>query len=359
MKVKLVIMGGFVAVAALSGAMAAEPVGLVLSGGGAKGAYEVGVWKALCEAGVADRITVFSGTSVGAINAALLASVRDPDKCARIWREEVSGVFVPDANLKWAIFCEIFKNAGSAMCKRKQGKESGERLSLWDGSVILAETSASIGVKAVKKIIDSVHGPSNSVGVCDSSGLRDALRRHLPERWETVSPLVYATAVAKEQGGAHLFCLNGNERERDIDYVMASAAIPIGYGSVEIDGVPYVDGGFEAHGGDNTPVKAVVEKHPEVKTMIVVYLKDRTHLKRRVSQGDLPGVNLIEIIPSKDIEGRFGFLGLIDSSPKAVEFLLNLGYSDAKRVLKRCAEILGTQKQNFPKTQQQKKGKTK
>ena len=348
--VKKTLFASLLVVAALSGAAADELVGLVLSGGGAKGAYEVGVWKALCEVGVADRITVLSGTSVGAINAALLASVRDSDKCAQVWREEVIGVFVPDANLMWAVLWEMFKNAGSATCKRKQGKKSGEDLSWWDGSVIFAETTASVGIKAVKKIIDSVHGPSNSVGVCDSSRLRDALRRHLPERWETVPPLVYATAVAKEQGGAHLFCLNGNERERDIDYVTASAAIPIGYGSVEIDGVPYVDGGFEAQGGDNTPVKAVVEKHHEVKTMIVVYLKDRTHLKRRVSQEDFPDVNLIEIIPSKDIEGRFGFLGLIDSSPKTVEFLLNLGYSDAKRVLKRCAEILGIRKQNFPKT---------
>ena len=336
--VKKTLFASLLVVAALSGA-AAEPVGLVLSGGGAKGAYEVGVWKALCEAGVADRITVFSGTSVGAINAALLASVRDPDKCAQIWREEVSGVFVPDANLKWAVLWEIAKNAGSATCKRKQGKKSGEDLSWWDGSVIFAEATASVGIKAVKKIIDSVHGPSNSVGVCDSSRLRDALRRHLPERWETMLPLVYATAVAKEQGGAHLFCLNGNERERDIDYVMASAAIPIGYGSVEIDGVPYVDGGFEAQGGDNTPVKAVVEKHPEVKTIIVVYLKDRTHLKRRVSQEDFPGVNLIEIIPSQNIGGRFwGLQGVVDSSPEKIELLLSLGYDDAMRVLKEAAE---------------------
>lgn len=44
--------------------------GLVLAGGGTKGAYEVGVWKALKEMKI--NITAISGTSIGAINAALI-----------------------------------------------------------------------------------------------------------------------------------------------------------------------------------------------------------------------------------------------------------------------------------------------
>ena len=38
--------------------------GLVLDGGGARGAYQIGAWKALHEAGV--RIRGIAGTSVGA-----------------------------------------------------------------------------------------------------------------------------------------------------------------------------------------------------------------------------------------------------------------------------------------------------
>ena len=55
-----------------------EPIGLVLSGGGARGAYEIGVWKAICELGLDKRIVAISGTSVGGINAAMFGSVRDP-----------------------------------------------------------------------------------------------------------------------------------------------------------------------------------------------------------------------------------------------------------------------------------------
>lgn len=33
-------------------------IGLVLSGGGAKGAFQAGVWMAMCELGLADRVRV-------------------------------------------------------------------------------------------------------------------------------------------------------------------------------------------------------------------------------------------------------------------------------------------------------------
>ena len=44
--------------------------GLVLDGGGARGAYQIGAWKALKEAGV--KISAVAGTSVGALNGALI-----------------------------------------------------------------------------------------------------------------------------------------------------------------------------------------------------------------------------------------------------------------------------------------------
>lgn len=43
--------------------------GLVLEGGGAKGAYQIGVWKALMEYGI--KIKAIAGVSVGALNGAL------------------------------------------------------------------------------------------------------------------------------------------------------------------------------------------------------------------------------------------------------------------------------------------------
>lgn len=58
--------------------------GLVLDGGGARGAYQIGAWKALKEAGV--KISAVAGTSVGALNGALIC-MDDIEKAEKIWRE--------------------------------------------------------------------------------------------------------------------------------------------------------------------------------------------------------------------------------------------------------------------------------
>ncbi len=58
--------------------------GLVLDGGGARGAYQIGAWKALKEAGV--KISAVAGTSVGALNGALIC-MDDLEKAERIWSE--------------------------------------------------------------------------------------------------------------------------------------------------------------------------------------------------------------------------------------------------------------------------------
>lgn len=55
---------------------------LVLSGGGSRGAYEIGAWQAFSELGV--RFQAVYGTSAGAINAALFAQ-GDLEKASRLW----------------------------------------------------------------------------------------------------------------------------------------------------------------------------------------------------------------------------------------------------------------------------------
>lgn len=66
-------------------------VALILSGGGAKGAYQIGVLKALRERGIVPDI--YCGTSVGSFTAAMLASGRTVDELEALWlrlnREDV------------------------------------------------------------------------------------------------------------------------------------------------------------------------------------------------------------------------------------------------------------------------------
>lgn len=56
---------------------------VVLSGGGAKGAYEVGVWKALRKLHI--KYDIVTGTSIGALNGLMMAQ-KEFYKCIRLWK---------------------------------------------------------------------------------------------------------------------------------------------------------------------------------------------------------------------------------------------------------------------------------
>lgn len=60
-----------------------EKYGLVLAGGGAKGAYQLGAWKALRELGI--EFSVVAGVSIGSINGALIAS-GCYDEAVELWK---------------------------------------------------------------------------------------------------------------------------------------------------------------------------------------------------------------------------------------------------------------------------------
>ena len=67
---------------------------IALEGGGAKGAYEVGVWRALDEADV--RFDAVAGTSVGALNGAMMV-MGELEQALRLWENiRFSQVFDAD-----------------------------------------------------------------------------------------------------------------------------------------------------------------------------------------------------------------------------------------------------------------------
>ncbi len=68
-----------------------EKTALVLAGGGSRGSYELGVWQALREMDI--DIDIVTGTSIGAINGALIAQ-GDYDTAVELWNKiETSHVF--------------------------------------------------------------------------------------------------------------------------------------------------------------------------------------------------------------------------------------------------------------------------
>jgi NTE family protein len=64
-----------------------NPIGLVLSGGGARGAFQVGVWKVLSQdpRGLYEAPSVISGTSAGALNGSLIAAGVPAEEILEFW----------------------------------------------------------------------------------------------------------------------------------------------------------------------------------------------------------------------------------------------------------------------------------
>lgn len=250
-------------------------IGLVLSGGGAKGAYQAGVWKAMVESGVAERVKAISGTSVGAINAAAIASVRNPQKIKALWHNRVSEVVTPN-----------FK----AFSPLKM-------------------------LEVVDHFADGKPFPLH--GLLD----RDALEKLLAEilgdvKWNVGNPAVYVTALESRGGSLgeldrslyRKICFRLDEKQSNdvrIKKILASSAIPLCFSPVELDGKRYVDGGWNEMGGENVPVTPLLHKHPELSTIVVVRCNSRSIEPEPLKVPNRTHARIIEIRPKKPLPGIF------------------------------------------------------
>ncbi len=90
-------------------------IGFILSGGGSRGAYQIGVWEALKSSGLLERIHTIAGVSIGAINGAAIiqeVETREPQHVVKMWQTAVPGdVFnaVPEGlkDLEWTDYLEL------------------------------------------------------------------------------------------------------------------------------------------------------------------------------------------------------------------------------------------------------------
>ena len=336
-----------------------DPLGLVLSGGGAKGAYEVGVWQELQAAELAPRVKAISGTSVGAINAALFAS--RPDAAETLWLENMEEVFTLNTNRVAESIQKTLDQTSDAIeryneVKKVRMDEAARRLgtsvdALPAEEVEAAEKSAlrsgvgnllfSLLLRGASDYVEITQSDASREGYVDSAKLAAALDGAVPADWPAGAPAAYATAFEKgSDGRTATWKLNGEPQGRRILALRASAAIPVGFDTVEIDGKTYVDGGWESKGGDNVPLEPILEHHSEIKTVVIVYLDDAKHLNKKRFEKNraaatAAGVRLVEIVPSENIGRGFdGWQGVFDASPETAKHLIELGRKDARKKLR-------------------------
>jgi NTE family protein len=214
---------------------------LVLQGGGALGAYQAGVYQALHEAGIEPNWII--GTSIGAINASLIAGNKPEDRLAHLrqfWeRVEYEPV------LKFANSFPIFGQAAS---------------------IFLATAT---GVRGFFEPNPRAHfGPHVKLGAEEAGYYSTApLQRTLSELVDfdqiNGGPTRLTVGAANVRTSAMRY-FDSRDEKLDVKHVMASGALPPAFPAVRIGGELYWDGGILS----NTPVEAVFDDKPRRNSLV-------------------------------------------------------------------------------------------
>lgn len=261
--------------------------GVVLEGGGAKGAYQIGAWRALREAGI--RIKGAAGTSVGALNGALIC-MDDFDKAKRIWENiSYSRVMDVDDELMDQLRKVSLKNITSLASLNVPELISGVGRILKDGGFDIAP---------LKKLIGDV---------VDEEKIRHS-DRDLYVVTYSISDRQPLIADVKEAPGGEI-----------TDMLMASAYL-IGFRQERLGGKYYMDGG----GINNVPVDVLLDKgYKDVIVLRIYGYGVDTEKKLEVPEG----VNLYHVAPRQDLGG------ILEFDRKRARRNMLLGYFDGKRML--------------------------
>jgi NTE family protein len=214
---------------------------LVLQGGGALGAYQCGVYQALHEAGIEPDWII--GTSIGAINAALIAGNKVEDRLPRLqefWRQVEYSTFwgafpawtgVADALSSWTTLTSgipgFFETNPRAFL--------GSHVPL--GTDNAGYYSTEPLRKTLEKLVDfslaNAGHPRLTVG---AANVRTSMMRYFDSEEHEITP----------------------------NHVMASGALPPAFPAVRIDGELYWDGGILS----NTPTERIFDDHPRRNSLI-------------------------------------------------------------------------------------------
>ncbi|KQT31034.1 hypothetical protein ASG29_16160 [Sphingomonas sp. Leaf412] len=197
---------------------------LVLSGGNALGAFEVGVYQALHEHGLYPDWIV--GTSIGAINGALIAGSR------REHRLDVLRTFWRPNDYGWGTADTSWFPVAMDTARR----------------TVAASWTLAAGRSGIFGPLLSSMSPwtANEPSLFETDQLRETMDRLVDFDILNAGPCRFtATAVDLATGDDVVF--DTRHKTLDARHIRASAALPVAFPPVEIDGRWLVDGGLSAN----------------------------------------------------------------------------------------------------------------
>ncbi|MCI8416539.1 MAG: patatin-like phospholipase family protein [Lachnospiraceae bacterium] len=253
--------------------------GLVLEGGGAKGAYQIGAWKALREAGV--KIKGVAGTSVGALNGALIC-MDDLEQAEELWR-----------NIAYSKVMDVDDERMKRLFERNLEPEMLREV-LRDTLRILVDRGT------------------------DITPLRRLIAENIDEERIRKSPMEFYSCTYSITDHRELDVDMKQVPEGQMqDMLLASAYLPV-FKNVKLHGKTYMDGGLT----NVLPVNALLERGYTDLILLRIY---GVGWERRV---EIPqGVQIYEIAPRVSLGSTLQF----DAGKSRQN--MRTGYYDALRLL--------------------------
>ena len=257
--------------------------GLVLEGGGTKGAYQMGAYKALRDLGI--KFTGIAGTSIGALNGALI--IQDDDKVMEdIW-----------INYDYKSFMNI-------------DEDTYERYK-----------NIEMKAKNFHDVVDLINKARKNNGI-DISPLRKLLQEKIDEDKIRQSNIDFGITTAYWDGKIFpkLLYTEDIPKGRLADYLIASASLPI-FQLDKLDDKLYLDGMFS----DNIPINMLAQKG--YNDIVVIRLVNDSIGKKIINK--YKDLNLKLIVPSQDLGGS------LNKDKEHIETNVKLGYLDTMKAYKR------------------------
>lgn len=255
--------------------------GIVLEGGGARGAYQIGAWKALREEGV--RIRGVAGSSVGALNGALIC-MDDLELAENIWGK---------------ISYSQVMNVNEQAIRQLKGKT-------WkaaDMSGILKEAGRIIADRGI-----------------DIAPLKNLIHENVDEdRLRASGKELYTVTLSLDERKGICMDLREVPEGSVGDMLLASAYFPA-FRNERLGGKRYMDGG----GYNNVPLDVLLDRG--YKDIIVIRIYG-WGVDRERETAVPEGVSVYHIAPRQSLGGILEFEGA-----KARKNM-KLGYFDAKRMI--------------------------
>lgn len=274
---------------------------LVMSGGGAKGSYQIGMLRALEEEGLEKKNLTLAGTSIGAMNS-LIYAIKD--------KESIYDLMI------------VFKDA---LAKEMSDPYIKPRMELLDN----AKKDVLDGKVSLEEYLHA-----RKYYQMDNLYMIEAMRRICPDDLlinNDIPVTVCVYSLTKEK--PEYYKLNGMDPEDQRLLTIASGSMPFLSPAIYYKGDYYLDGGcipeICRHPAleDKIPV-CCVSKVPS-DFFIVSYLKpeDRVQIPKSVDPR-----SVIEIIPSIPLE-KAKDTGTLDFSDESLKWREELGYKETRDIL--------------------------